>query len=388
MKSRPRFSLPLAWAGCALLGAGFGAEVHGDTVVVAADSQISAHLRHPAGGMPEMRVSNFRFAPESRAFARFDLASLPDHAHIDKAVLRLWVTEVSCGGKVEIVPVLEDWHEWGVTAQAPPLLGTAVGTFDLARGRARRFVSVDVTDLVREWLDGGLANRGLALVGSELDPVCATFSTKEGTLTGHAPELEVAVSSPGVEGPPGPPGPPGPQVACIDGDFLSCYTGPPGTRGVGICLKGERVCQAGAFGGCVGEILPLAESCNGLDDNCNGARDEGADHAGCAPLFPDVDGDGFGDSQSPVACMCPQASGLSANNQDCYDASADVRPGQTAFFAAPRPGGGFDYDCNGIEQPQLSEIVECTFFEGECSGQGGWWGASTTPVAGSVFLVG
>jgi hypothetical protein len=154
-------------------------------------------------------------------------------------------------------------------------------------------------------------------------------------------------------------------------------------NGVGICRRGGilacRPDKMGTF--CdAPTVPPQTEVCNGLDDNCNGARDEGADHVGCAPLFPDGDGDGFGDSQSAVACLCPQASGVSANNQDCHDASADVRPGQTAFFMAPRPGGGFDYDCNGIEQQQFSEMVECVFFDGECSGQG--W-AGSVPACGA-----
>ncbi len=56
----------------------------------------------------------------------------------------------------------------------------------------------------------------------------------------------------------------------------SCYSGPAGTQGVGRCAQGAMACQ-GTGESCVGEVVPQAESCNGLDDNCDGAVDEGFD---------------------------------------------------------------------------------------------------------------
>lgn len=70
----------------------------------------------------------------------------------------------------------------------------------------------------------------------------------------------------------------------IDEDLISeCYTGPEGTLGVGICKPGTVVCAAGKWGSyannifiadlCAGEILPIEEECNGVDDNCDGITD-------------------------------------------------------------------------------------------------------------------
>jgi len=80
----------------------------------------------------------------------------------------------------------------------------------------------------------------------------------------------------GQPGSPGTPGLPGAPFTCTQGDFVNCYTGPPGTRGVGPCKGGERECQGGSFGACNGEVLPAAEICdNGVDDDCNGEIDDG-----------------------------------------------------------------------------------------------------------------
>lgn len=76
----------------------------------------------------------------------------------------------------------------------------------------------------------------------------------------------------------------------IDEDLYSgCYTGPEGTVGVGICIPGEAMCQAGVWGHenentglftpnyCKGEITPQTEICNGQDDDCDGVVDYGED---------------------------------------------------------------------------------------------------------------
>jgi RHS repeat-associated protein len=75
----------------------------------------------------------------------------------------------------------------------------------------------------------------------------------------------------------------GTDPRCTPGATESCYSGPGGTQGVGICRAGTRTCQAnGTFGPCQGEVLPQeAESCNGLDDDCDAQTDEGFGQQTC-----------------------------------------------------------------------------------------------------------
>ena len=68
--------------------------------------------------------------------------------------------------------------------------------------------------------------------------------------------------------------------------FAGCYSGPPETMLVGICVPGEMTCSAGTWGNyddnqqfvkklCLGEVTPQPEDiCNGTDTNCDGVIDE------------------------------------------------------------------------------------------------------------------
>ncbi|HIN86392.1 MAG TPA: VWA domain-containing protein, partial [Myxococcales bacterium] len=58
---------------------------------------------------------------------------------------------------------------------------------------------------------------------------------------------------------------------------VACYDGPGGTQGVGVCLPGLRTCLGdGSLGVCIGAVVPGIEVCNGKDDDCDSATDENA----------------------------------------------------------------------------------------------------------------
>ena len=67
----------------------------------------------------------------------------------------------------------------------------------------------------------------------------------------------------------------GGAAGCADGETKSCYAGPAGTENIGACKSGTASCTAGQWGACTGEVLPSVESCNAIDDDCNGQTDDG-----------------------------------------------------------------------------------------------------------------
>ncbi len=67
----------------------------------------------------------------------------------------------------------------------------------------------------------------------------------------------------------------------FDSAQRTCYSGPPGTEMVGTCRMGVESCTAGAWTGCAGEVTPSGEACNGQDDDCNGMDDDGLGTFSC-----------------------------------------------------------------------------------------------------------
>jgi Notch-like protein len=65
------------------------------------------------------------------------------------------------------------------------------------------------------------------------------------------------------------------DCACTNGQTQTCYSGPMDSMGQGACIGGQQTCDlTGTWGACVGEVLPLMETCNNVDDDCNGQIDD------------------------------------------------------------------------------------------------------------------
>lgn len=111
---------------------------------------------------------------------------------------------------------------------------------------------------------------------------------------------------------------------------------------------------------------------NGLDDDCDGAVDEGL----LVLCYRDADGDGYGDDATTMMrCSCD--SGWVGMGGDCQDGNADVRPGATAWhddgYADASGAQSFDYDCDGTEEPRwIRQGSGCTSVGGACALDDGW----------------
>ncbi len=63
---------------------------------------------------------------------------------------------------------------------------------------------------------------------------------------------------------------------CTPTGQVACYTGPDGTQNIGQCNAGVKVCapDGSGFGPCIGQVLPAAEVCpDGKDNDCDGTVD-------------------------------------------------------------------------------------------------------------------
>ncbi|MFM7201659.1 MAG: MopE-related protein [Myxococcota bacterium] len=79
------------------------------------------------------------------------------------------------------------------------------------------------------------------------------------------------------------------------------------------------------------------EVCDGLDNDCDAAVDEGLS----ATYYQDADGDGYGNPSVSVA-SCTKPTGYVTNNADCNDTSAAIKPGATETCDS------LDNDCDGL----------------------------------------
>ena len=131
---------------------------------------------------------------------------------------------------------------------------------------------------------------------------------------------------------------------CKLGDTQQCYSGPASTKDIGACVHGDQTCNLqGKWGACVGEIIPDLEVCDGVDNDCNGTKDDGLGVTTC--------GKGI--------CQVTVENCVNGVPQPCV-----------AGLPAPEKCNGVDDSCDGV----IDEGCTCT----DGSTQGCYTGAPAT----------
>jgi hypothetical protein len=126
---------------------------------------------------------------ETHGFVQFDLSLLPADMIIDKAIVRLWVSNVIDPGAIDFHVVTDSWDEMTIKADSiPPYEPIPFATIDVTVGMENKFIIIDITSLMNEWLDGTRQNHGLALLPNSID---VKLDSKENSQSSHQVELEV-----------------------------------------------------------------------------------------------------------------------------------------------------------------------------------------------------
>ncbi|MCB9642984.1 MAG: hypothetical protein H6728_07920 [Myxococcales bacterium] len=152
--------------------------------------------------------------------------------------------------------------------------------------------------------------------------------------------------------------------------FQDCYGGPAGTEGKGICKKGQRTCTAGTWSNCLGEVTPRTETCNNLDDDCNGTKDDGGACDVCQ------------NGQTQSCYTGPQST---RNNPPCKAGTSTCVGGQWGSCAnevkpATETCNNKDDDCDGQVDNGVTRTCTNSCGSGTETCTAGTWGGCNAPT--------
>jgi hypothetical protein len=192
---------------------------------------------------------------------------------------------------------------------------------------------------------------------------------------------------------------------CPMGATQSCYTADMATLGKGECRQGYQVCKNGFWSACKDMIGPFPEICDGLDNNCNGQTDEGNPGGAASCAVPGEMGECIAGTKvctsGRLTCISvngPQTEICDGLDNDCDGAADDgfnlITCGVGECFrlvdsciggvpqvcdggqGSPEIEDGKDNDCNG----EVDEGFPCT-------GPRSIYPSSRTLIDGGMFVI-
>ena len=131
---------------------------------------------------------------------------------------------------------------------------------------------------------------------------------------------------------------------CTDGQTQTCYEGAASNLGVGPCMAGSQTCSQGAWGPCNGQVLPATETCDSIDNNCDGTTDEGNPDGGgmCQTNQPgECKAGSYQCLQGSLSCIAlaqPTSEICDGKDNDCDGVNDDGNPGAGKSCNSGQPG--------------------------------------------------
>lgn len=135
----------------------------------------------------------------------------------------------------------------------------------------------------------------------------------------------------------------------------SCYTGPAGTQGKGLCRAGTQTCQQGQWPSiCNNEILPeTKDTCDGQDRDCDGQVNNS--NCGC---------------QTGEVRACGSDVGLCQKGKQHCDVNGQWGDCKQQTKPTPEICDGKDNNCNGKIDENFDIGATCWVGQGGCARQG------------------
>ena len=144
--------------------------------------------------------------------------------------------------------------------------------------------------------------------------------------------------------------------ACAVGSAQKCYLGDPSLAGKGKCAWGKQTCEKGSeevanqhWGACTGSGKPAAETCNDVDDDCDGEVDEDVANkpCGCHPPAEICDNGKDDDCDGVIddGCQCLDAGVAPWEiyrdlNVHCFGEDLDGNAQEFNFSSVPAENSG------------------------------------------------
>ncbi|MGI6452392.1 MAG: DNRLRE domain-containing protein [Syntrophomonadaceae bacterium] len=173
---------------------------HRDDVVLtpSQDAYISEwYPKTNFGDSPVLFVSNYQKRNDVyRSLIQFDLFDrrrrpIPPRCRIEKATLELKVFRNEVCGRIDLklFRVLENWRENRVTWDNQPDIARRPAAVERIREGFFGTVKFDITDLVRGWHSGRIANNGVMIKGDEERNNLVAFHSREARNSDLWPRL-------------------------------------------------------------------------------------------------------------------------------------------------------------------------------------------------------